>query len=374
VRILQIYRDYFTKLPGGIERHVHDIAHGLSDMGTMEVLASSRGPRTVTMMDGDVKVRLVREFGRPGGIPLSPGFPRVVRQRRYDVIHQHTPNPTGELATWLAPKGAARVVTYHADLHRAKRVYPIYQRVLDRFLTKCDRVLVSSRKLIESSPILSRLTERHPSLVQVVPFGVDPVRFDPEPTEHSDALRRSWGDAPVVLFVGRLRYYKGVNVLIEAMRDVDATLVVVGEGLMSGNVAATGRQALGPRFVHVAGVSDEVLPDFYRAADVFCLPSISAAETFGIAGLEAMASGLPVISTELGTATSEVNVDGHTGLVVPPRDTGALRAAIEKLLGDGELSATYGANAAARARSNYSKQAMLDAIRRVYTEVARVAS
>ena len=374
MRILQIYRDYFTKLPGGIERHVHDLAHGLSDMGTMEVLASSRGPRTVTMMDGDVKVRLVREFGRPGGIPLSPGFPRVVRQRRYDVIHQHTPNPTGELATSLAPKGVARVVTYHADLHRAKRVYPIYKRVLDRFLSRCDRVLVSSHKLIESSPVLSHLASKHPGLIQVVPFGVDPTRFDPEPTEHSEALRRSWGNAPVVLFVGRLRYYKGVNVLIEAMRDVDATLVVVGEGLMSGSVAAAGRQALGARFVQATGVADEVLPDFYRAADVFCLPSISAAETFGIAGLEAMASGLPVISTELGTATSEVNVDEHTGLVVPPRDPGALRAAIEKLLGDPALSETYGLNAAARARSTYSKEAMLAAVRTVYRDVVREAS
>jgi rhamnosyl/mannosyltransferase len=369
VRILQVYRDYFTKLPGGIERHVHDLAHGLSDLGTMEVLASSRGPRTVTTMDGDVKVRLVREFGRPGGIPLSPGFPRVVRQRPYDLIHNHTPNPTGEFATRIAPGGAARVVTYHADLHRARRVYPLYRRFLERYLASCDRVLVSSERLIGSSPVLSTVQGRRPGLVQVIPFGVDTTRFDPAPTEHSEALRASWGEGPVVLFVGRLRYYKGLTVLIEAMERVAATLVVVGEGAESGPVSAAGRQVLGPRFVHVSGVADEVLPDYYRAADVFCLPSINAAETFGIAALEAMASGLPVISTEVGTATSEVNVDGTTGLVVPPRDAGALAAAIEKLVGDEGLATGYGRAAAERASSDFSKDAMLAAVRRVYEQV-----
>jgi rhamnosyl/mannosyltransferase len=374
VRILQIYRDYFTKLPGGIERHVHDLAHGLADLGAMEVLASSRSRRTVTSVDGQVRVRLVREFGRPAGVPLAPGFPRVVRQRHYDVIHEHTPNPTGELAMSVARKGTARVVTYHADLHRARRVYPIYKRLLDRFLAGSDRVLVSSSRLIESSPILSHLQERHPDRLRVVPFGVDPLRFDPRPTERSEALRASWGSEPVVLFVGRLRYYKGVNLLVEAMQDVDAKLVVVGEGAESGPVAASGRQLLGSRFVHVAGVSDDVLPDFYRAADIFCLPSISAAETFGIAGLEAMAAGLPVISTEVGTATSEVNVDGRTGLVVPARDPGALRAAIEKLVGDGPLMESFGANAASRARADFSKEKMLSAVRQVYLEVVEGAS
>ena len=369
MRILQVYRDYFTKLPGGIERHVHDLAHGLSHLGTMEVLASSRGPRSVTFMDGDVKVRLVRELGRPAGVPLSPGFPRVVRQRDYDVIHGHSPNPTGELALQVARRGVARVVTYHADLHRARRILPVYRRIQERNLLSCDRVVVSSKRLIAASPVLSRVVEARPDLIEVIPFGIDPRRFDPAPTERSVALRQSWGEGPIVLFVGRLRYYKGVDVLIEAMERVDAKLVVVGEGLESGRIAASGREHLGPRFIHVAGVDDELLPDFYRAADLFCLPSVSAAETFGIAGLEAMSSGLPVISTEVGTATSEVNLDGVTGIVVPPRDPGVLATAVEKLSSDEHLRTAYGDAAAARARTSFSKESMLAAVQRVYEQV-----
>jgi rhamnosyl/mannosyltransferase len=215
------------------------------------------------------------------------------------------------------------------------------------------------------------VAEARPDLIEVIPFGIDPRRFDPTPTEHSVALRKSWGEGPIVLFVGRLRYYKGVDVLIEAMERVDAKLVVVGEGLESGRIAASGREHLGPRFIHVAGVADELLPDFYRAADLFCLPSVSAAETFGIAGLDAMSSGLPVISTEVGTATSEVNLDGVTGIVVPPRDPGALATAVEKLSSDEHLRTAYGGAAAERARTSFSKESMLAAVQRVYEQVTR---
>lgn len=367
MRILQVYRDYFTQLPGGIERHVHDLAHGLSYLGQMEVLASSRSRRSLTFDDAGVTVRLVPELGRPAGVPLCPQFPRVMRASSPQLIHLHCPNPTGEVSVLAARRGVTKVATYHADLHRGKWLVPVYRPVLERFLSSCDKVIVSSRELIEHSPVLSRLEERDPTRIETIPFGVDLQRFSPEKTTHASDLRQSWGaDRPVVLFIGRLRYYKGINVLIEAMSALEATLVVVGEGLMTGEVAALGRKTLGSRFIHVSGVADEVLPDFYRAADVFCLPSISSAETFGIAALEAMASGLPVVTTELGTATSVVNVDRETGRVVPPRDPEALANALDDLLQDDERRKGLGRAARERAERRFDKQSMLQAVADVY--------
>jgi rhamnosyl/mannosyltransferase len=127
-----------------------------------------------------------------------------------------------------------------------------------------------------------------------------------------------------------------------------------------------GKDFLGERFVHVYRAPDEELPDFYRAADVFCLPSTSSAEAFGISTLEAMACGLPVITTELGTGTSVVNVHERTGLVVPPRDVSNLTAAILRLLQDAELRTVFGRNARERAVAEYDVAAMFKRMATVY--------
>jgi rhamnosyl/mannosyltransferase len=120
------------------------------------------------------------------------------------------------------------------------------------------------------------------------------------------------------------------------------------------------------RTVFVGQVANEDRAAYYRAADVFVLPSVSPAESFGIAMLEALSLGTPAISTQLGTGTSWVNRHGETGLVVPPRDPQALAQAIRRLLGDEGLRRDLGAGAERRARRHFSKGAMLDALGDVY--------
>lgn len=375
MRILQVYRDYFTELPGGIERHVHDLAHGLNELGRVDVLASSRAPRARVLDDRGVTVRLVAEFGRVKGVAFCPSFPRTISKGGYDIVHIHSPNPPAEIALKLARVNGARIATYHADTDRGACVAPIYRALLHSALSSCDRVLVASTEIVASSPVLSRLDREGRDVLRVVPFGVDVDHFSPRRTETSDAFRSEWGSA--VLFVGRLRYYKGLPWLIEAMRAVDAKLVVAGDGPERERVVTTARRTLGERFVFLGQVPDDVLPDVYTACDLFCLPSTSKAEAFGIACLEAMASGKPVITTDVATATSIINVDGETGFVVAPRDAASLAWAIEKLLADAELRRRMGEAARRRVVERYDKRAMLARVAEIYTEAlsqrARVA-
>jgi rhamnosyl/mannosyltransferase len=209
----------------------------------------------------------------------------------------------------------------------------------------------------------------HRDRLQVVPYGFDPDRWDPSPGEIAEIRRRHPG--PIVLFLGRLVWYKGVDLLIDAMRSVEGTLVVVGDGPKRAELEARAQRAgLGSRVVFPGAVSDRRRAAYYRAADVFVVPSTSRAEAFCLALLEAMAYGTPAISTEVGTATSWVNVAGETGMVVPPGDARALAGALDRLLGDEPMRQRFAEAAAARARSRFTLQAMLEAVTEVYLSTA----
>lgn len=373
MRVLQVYRDYFTQVPGGIERHVHELAHGLKDRIEVEALISSRPRRHKSWSDDGVRVRVAAELIRVQGIPFSPTLTRHIHRTGADVVHVHSPYPTGEAALLASRSRAARIATYHADLDRGSRLFPLYRRALLRLYSSCSYVLASSEDLVTRSPVLSTVRDRSSDKVRVVPMGVDVDRFRPGPTEASLALRRQLG-SPIVLFLGRLRYYKGLPTLIDAMRDVDAKLFIVGGGPMRDRVIAKASTVLGSRFVHARFAPEEELPDIYRAADVFCLPSTSHAETFGLAAVEAMASGVPVITTEVGTGTSTVNVDGVTGFVVPPGDPEALGSSISKLLSDPQAAREMGDAARRRVLANYDRAAMLDHVLGLYRSAVEMES
>jgi rhamnosyl/mannosyltransferase len=174
---------------------------------------------------------------------------------------------------------------------------------------------------------------------------------------------------PVILFVGRLRAYKGLPYLLEALRSLEANLVIAGDGPEAGSLQRlVHRMGLVDR-VHFAGhVPRELLPAAYQAADVFVLPSHLPSEAFGLVQVEAMASGLPVVCTELGTGTSEVNRHGETGLVVPPADPAALAAALSRLLGDEALRHRLGAAGRRRAEQQYEASVYVARTERAYAE------
>ncbi|HIC88463.1 MAG TPA: glycosyltransferase, partial [Anaerolineae bacterium] len=170
--------------------------------------------------------------------------------------------------------------------------------------------------------------------------------------------------------VGKMRYYKGIAYLIDAMRDVDAQLVLVGGGPMEAEWRARAAAcAWSSRIDFVGVVPDAELPGYYHAAHVFVLPSTHRSETWGAVQVEAMACGVPCVATELGTGTSYVNLHGQTGLIVPPKDASALAAAINQLLGNEALRRQLGENARRRAQEELSVEAMLRQTLALYQEL-----
>jgi glycosyltransferase involved in cell wall biosynthesis len=364
---------YYPPHLGGIENHVRYLAEALVsyDHAQVRAIVCNEGPETVREVTAGVDVlRLGRAFAY-ASTPVAYDMTGAIRLEATrpdpaDLLHLHFPYPWGEVSWLRASAGLPTVLTYHSDIVRQKAALAVYSPLLRRFLGKVDLIISGSPNLVEHSEFLQPFADK----CRVVPFGYDLTRYDATPETLARAAKLREGHTrPIVLFVGRLVYYKGVDVLARAMADVDADLVVIGAGPLEGKmreIAVAGGIADSVTFL--PPVPDEELVAWYHAADVLCLPSVERSEAFGAVQVEAHACGTPVVSTDLPTGVPFVNEDGVTGLIVPPGDAGALAGALRRLIDDPDLRARLGAQARDRARTMFSLEAMTSGTMDVYRE------
>ena len=390
LRVLHVYKDYPPVL-GGIEKHLYTLAHYQAHQGLdVTVLVTNPAPfprslHTHTHRDTPAwfpapgphtpaaapprVIRASRLF-TVASTPISPAQALWQARLRADIVHLHFPYPPGEVANFLWGRGRATVITYHSDVVRQRHILRVYRPLLMRILRRADAIIATTEAYARTSPFLRANADR----VHVIPLGIHLAPFLETTRDAGASLRRALTGStttPLVLFVGRLRYYKGVDVLLQALTTLPQVhACIVGEGPMAATWRAQA-QALGlGRRVHFVGdVPEEALPRYYAAADLFVLPATSRAEAMGLVLVEAMAAGLPVISTELGTGTSVVNRHGETGFVVPPGDAHALAKAIHTLVTDASLREGMGRAAREHARREFSADVMAERILHLYERV-----
>jgi glycosyltransferase involved in cell wall biosynthesis len=358
VRVQHVFKD-FLPVRGGIEQHIADVTRSLAGF-EFSVLTSSRSRERLVEAVDEVEVVRCPEWARWLFAPVVPGWFRELRHSRAELLHFHVPNPFAEMAFLASGTTVPMVASYYAEVARHPWLARLYGPAQARFLARA-RAIVASSPVLADAPAL----RAHRDRVVIVPFGVEPDEWPATP-ERETALR-SRHTGPLVVFLGRLVWYKGVDVLTRAMASVDATLLVVGGGPERPRLERLARRSgLGARVRFMGEVGDDDRAAYYRVADVFVLPSVSRAETFGIAMLEAMSVGTPAICTEVGTGTSWVNRAGESGLVVSPGDPRALAGAIRLVLADEGLRRQLGTGARHRARRHFSKQAMLKGLADLY--------
>lgn len=359
MKILHIYKDYFPVL-GGIENYVKVLAEAQAAAGH-QVIVAVCDPGRATNIENihDVKVIKSRRWATVASMPLSLSHPLTIARLQPDVVHVHSPYPLGEISAWWFKAHTPLVITHHSDVVRQQGWLRLYAPLLRGVLKHAQRIIATSPRYIDTSPWLAPLKAK----CVVVPLGVDQRRFAPPPTP--------FDGPPTALFVGRLRYYKGLDTLLYALASLpDVALNVVGTGPMhaewetlANSLGLTGR-------VHFLGeIPDEDLPAQYHAAHFFVLPANARAEAFGTVLLEAMASGLPCVSTEVGSGTSWVVQEGVTGWVVPPQDPAALAAAIRKLVDDPEKRRGMGQAARRRVEMEFTQELMTQRVMEVYASV-----
>ena len=367
MRVLQLGK-YYEPHVGGIETHLALLAHGLVEHGVeVEVLVHGGGTRTLRETVRGISVTRVRSVGRLLSTELSPGLVSELA-RPYDVLHLHTPHPMAMLAYLAARKPAhALVVTHHSDIVRQARIRSILQPLFGAVLSRANAILATSQRYLESSDELRPYREK----TRVVPYGIDLKQFSPSLKESRSAreLRARYGTR-IVLATGRLIYYKGFEVLLDAMRSVRGHLLLVGDGpLRTALEQRARRNGIDDRVTFVGAVPNHEMGTYYGAADVFVLPSIARSEAFGIVQVEALASGLPVVNTALASGVPDVSLDDVTGLTVPPNAPDSLAAALNRLLEQPDLARRLGARGRERAIERFTTKRMVDETLAIYREI-----
>lgn len=352
---------------GGVETVVRDLADGSADRGHDVLVVSADGPGPARV--GEVEVRRARSITTARSVPLAPGYPALLLRQRADVLHVHVPSILPELTASTLRRVRRRrfdrlVVSWHSDVVRQRRLLALVAPVLRGVLAEADVVLAATPHHVATSPWLGSVEDK----VRIVPYGVDPARYraDDAVAARASAIRRKHG-SPLVLFVGRLVYYKGVERLLETAAALpDARFVVVGEGPLAPAVLGSAAARQG-RLVLLPPVSMAEKVALMHACDVFVLPSTEPSEAFGIVQLEAMACGRPVVTFDLPTGVTWVNQHLVTGLVAPMADAGGLTDALRRILGDDPLRARLAAGALERATTALRLDQQVDGTLQAYT-------
>jgi len=369
MKVLLVNKLYYPVI-GGVENHVRDLATSIVpafDDIEVRILVANTSRKTVQEEIDGIKVVKAANMATIQSAPVAPTFPLWLRRLKSDIYHFHFPYPIGELSYLVARPRGKLVVTYHSDIIRQKFLLALYKPFLRSFLRRADRILTSSPNMIENSPFLAEFRDK----CRVVHFGIELSRFkmNPQMKVKVDRIRKEY-PGKIVLFIGRLIYYKGVRYLIEAMTDVDAHLIIIGEGPLERELSdLAANLKVSGRISFLGSVADEDLPCYYHACDIFVLPSVAGSEAFGLVQLEAQACEKPVVSTNLPTGVPYANLDRITGLVVPPESKRALSAAINELLDDANLRREFGKNGKMRVEKEFTKDAMARSVLHVYREV-----
>nr|WP_315475650.1 glycosyltransferase family 4 protein [uncultured Undibacterium sp.] len=356
MKVLHFYRTYYPDSFGGVEQVIRQLVTSTSQQGvTAEVLTLTRDKQNLDIEFEGHKVHrapLNFEIASTGfsWAALSK-FKQLAEQA--DIVHYHFPWPFMDLSHFLCNIKKPCVLTYHSDIVRQKQLLKIYQPLKNAFLKRVDRIVATSPNYMASSESLQAFRDK----TEVITYGLERTIY-PQLDQSLCAQWRSKLPAKFYLFVGMLRYYKGLHVLLDAVAGTDLPVVILGDGPEERALKKQAKQ-LGLTNVQFLGA----LPDVDKAALLtlcygLIFPSHLRSEAFGITLLEAAMYGKPMISCEIGTGTSYVNIDGETGLVVPPSDPLALRQAMSSLFEDSERAIRFGSNAAQRFEKMFTAQVM----------------
>lgn len=365
---------YYPPAPGGIETHVRTLARAQAELGArVQVFCVNhdKGP-TSFERDGEVEVTRFRRHGSALKLDACPELVGALRRVEADILHMQVPNPTMILALLLARPRQPLVVSYQSDVVVQKLRGALFRPLERLAYRRVKMILPSSPEYAGGSNFLQRYADR----IRVLPLGIDPKPYaEPSPEHRAEAAEvreRHGRGGPLWLSAGRLVYYKGLTVAMQALAKAPGRLVLVGKGPDEPKLRAEAqRQGVADRvdFLGSLATIQQIIP-YYLAADAFWFPSNARSEAFGLVQVEAMASGCPVINTAIPhSGVPWVSPHEVTGLTVPVNDPDAFAAAARRLLDEPGLRSRLAEAGRRRAAEEFDHRVMARRSLAVYEDV-----
>jgi rhamnosyl/mannosyltransferase len=372
VKVLQLSK-FYPPVLGGIETVAWELAEGLNRAGvSTDVLCAHQQPRgshqrLAAGARAQYDVWRAGSLGRVLSTSVAPSMPWRLRALapQYDIVHVHMPDPMAAAAVWAARPRGRLVIHWHSDVIRQRLALRAYRPLQDWLLARADAVIATSEPYARSSGPLARWQHK----VHVIPIGISD-NHSLACSEKAAAIRRRMRGRRIVFSLGRMTYYKGFDVLIDAAAALpdDVVVLVGGEGeLLDTYRHRVAERGLAGKVQLLGHIADDELPSHFEACDVFCMPSTVRAEAYGVAIVEAMVMGKPVVATDIpGSGVPWVNLHGRTGLNVPVRDARALAGALGSLLADEPLREQLGRQARERYLEQFHAGLMTERVLSLY--------
>ena len=360
MRVLHVFKTNYLHHTGGIENAIRQMVTASAARGIESTILCIGGSEAAVRGNGRSPAGACAGFPPCGYTPRVVSCPPSARYdslafsrsmfsrfsslcREHDLVHYHFPFPQQDLMHLLARPSVPTVLTYHSDIVRQRLLYAFYKPLLKRFLSRVDAIVATSENYLESSDVLRRFRDK----VSVISLGLD---MDSYPAATDDALAK-WeavAGRDFFLFIGVLRYYKGVDILLQAAAGTGKRFVIAGTGPMEDRLRATAaRMGLG-NVIFAGAITEADKVALLSLCRALVFPSHLRSEAFGLALVEGAMFGRPLVSCDIGTGTSFVNRHNRTGLVVEKGCPEALCRAVNTLAEDRALAETFGQNARLR--------------------------
>lgn len=369
-KILHISK-YYYPYAGGIEDVCYNIINILkTESGiSQRIFCFNDKNETVNELYEDVEITRVAVNRIIASQPISFCFykelKRVMAEFKPDTVTLHVPNPFAAYHLLRVMHKETKLIVYwHSDIVAQSILYNVIKPIETRLLSRANCIVTTSPTYIEYSKPLLSVKEK----VVVIPNTINPNKFclTTEQMAEISVIKESYGNKPIVLFVGRHVKYKGLEFLIQATKYIhnDCKILIGGKGPLTDDLKLAAKNIANIEFL--GRIDDDKLAVFYHAADIFAFPSITKNEAFGVVLAEAMYCSTPAITFEIvGSGVNWVSLDQQTGIECPNSDPVKFGEAINMLLSNSSLRESLGCNAKKRVNDLF----VIDQIRDVVIEI-----
>jgi O-antigen biosynthesis rhamnosyltransferase len=353
MKVLHFYKTYHPDTFGGAEQAIQQICLATSSFGVSNTLLTlSPTAEPECMLTDSLSIVRVRRQAQIASMDIALAaigkFKELAAQA--DVVHVHYPWPFMDAVLLVARCKTPVVVTYHSDIIRQKALKLIYSPLERWMLRRSNLLVATSPNYMASSENLRQFSSK----TVAIPLALEEKSYPQDAVPLPAGLR----PGSYMLFVGMLRYYKGLDALVEAAAGLPFPVVIAGEGPQEAQLQSAVK-ANGARNVQFLGrVSEQTKMQLLRECVAFVFPSNQRSEAFGVSLIEAAMCAKPMVTCEIGTGTSFVNVHGETGFVVPPNNPAKLRHALLQLWEDPILCAKLAKGARLRFEQEFTSYRM----------------